>query len=99
MQAFLSQIGSTLARGRNMRDQGMFIAAGLKQSLGLQNITLKGIPANTSFAQKLVEADYRMKLIGIGLENVWLGRDDKLDSYVDHANPAAVSRFVSASGT
>jgi hypothetical protein len=39
-----------------------------------------------------VEADYRMKLIGIGLENVWFGRRDKLVSYVDGADPVSVSR-------
>jgi hypothetical protein len=87
MQAFLSRIGATAFPG-----QERFIAAGLKQSLGMQNITLVGIPADTHFAQVLVEADYRMKLIGIGLENIWFDRRDKLVSYVDRAEPAAVSR-------
>ena len=44
------------------------IAAGLKKSLGKQKVTIQGIPANTRFARVMVEADYRMKLIGIGLE-------------------------------
>lgn len=34
--------------------------------LGLQNITVYGIPADSRAARVLVEADYRMKLIGIG---------------------------------
>jgi hypothetical protein len=87
MQAFLSRVGATAFPG-----QERFIAAGLKQSLGMQNISLKGVPADTHFAQVLVEADYRMKLIGIGLENIWFDRRDKLVSYVDRAQPAAVSR-------
>ena len=42
--------------------------------------------ANTHFAQVMIEADYRMKLIGIGLERPPV----KLASYVDKANPAMV---------
>lgn len=42
----------------------------LRESLGKQTVTVKGVPANTHFAQVLVEADYRMKMIGIGLEQV-----------------------------
>ena len=38
----------------------------LKQSLGKQVVTIQGVPANTHFGQVLVEADYRMQMIGIG---------------------------------
>lgn len=44
------------------------IVEGLKQQLGLQNVTIEGISPRTHFAQVMVEADYRMKLIGIGIE-------------------------------
>jgi len=44
------------------------IVDGLKQQLGLQNVTIDGISPRTHFAQVMVEADYRMKLIGIGIE-------------------------------
>jgi hypothetical protein len=44
------------------------IANGIRQSLGLADVRIFGVPANTRFSQTLVEADYRMKLIGIGLE-------------------------------
>jgi hypothetical protein len=81
MQAFLSSLGSV------GRDDGPRIAAGLKESLGLQNVTVLGISPETHFAQVLVEADYRMKLIGIGLEKPPV----KMASYVDKANPAQVS--------
>ncbi|MCA9104266.1 MAG: DUF1598 domain-containing protein [Pirellulaceae bacterium] len=62
------------------------IADGLKQSLGLQTVTLQGVPGSSHFAQVLVEADYRMKLIGIGLERPAA----EIRSYVAIANPAEV---------
>ncbi|MCE9547856.1 MAG: DUF1598 domain-containing protein [Planctomycetia bacterium] len=65
------------------------IAEMLKTSLGLQKVSIGGISSKTHFAQVLVEADYRMKLIGIGLENpagVGIG------SYVGRANPSAIAR-------
>jgi hypothetical protein len=64
------------------------VAAGLRDNLGLQVVTIKGVPSTTHFAQVLVEADYRMKLIGIGLETPPVS----ITSYVKRANPASVSR-------
>ena len=61
---------------------------GMKQALGMQNVTINGVPSGTHFAQVLVEADYRMKLISIGLEQPPIS----LKSYVDRANPNAVAR-------
>jgi hypothetical protein len=83
MQAFLQRIGSRATPG-----QTRLIVNGLRESLGLQTITLTGVPTTSHFAQVLVEADYRMKLIGIGLEKPGV----KMASYVDRASPAAVSR-------
>lgn len=37
----------------------------LQKRLGYQDVVVYGVPANTRVAQVLVEADYRMKLIGI----------------------------------
>jgi hypothetical protein len=37
--------------------------------MGMQTVSIKGVSPNSHFAQVLVEADYRMKLIGIGLED------------------------------
>jgi hypothetical protein len=44
------------------------IAKGMRDSLGMSNIRVFGVSDRTHFAQVLIEADYRMKLIGIGLE-------------------------------
>lgn len=43
--------------------------SGMRDALGYQTISIKGVPKTTHFAQVLVEADYRMKLIGIGLQD------------------------------
>jgi hypothetical protein len=64
------------------------IAAGLKENLGLQTVRIIGVPANTHFAQVMLEADYRMKLIGIGLE----APPVRIPSYVSRANPRDVAR-------
>ncbi len=37
----------------------------LQSRLGLQDVVVTGVPSNTRVAQVLVEADYRMKLIGV----------------------------------
>jgi len=83
MQQFLRSIGSRATPGDTQ-----YIVDGLQTSLGLQTVSINGISPRTHFAQVLVEADYRMKLIGIGLERPPV----KLASYVEKANPAAVSR-------
>ena len=63
-------------------------AAGMRDALGQQVVTVKGISPRTHFAQVLVEADYRMKLIAIGLESP----PAKIKSYVERANPSTVSQ-------
>ena len=82
MQQFLTNIRGNFRPGEAHR-----VAMGLKNNLGLQTVTFKGIPSNTHFARVLVEADYRMKLIGIGLEELPL----TFRSYVDRANPRSVA--------
>ncbi|MFM8735330.1 MAG: DUF1598 domain-containing protein [Pirellulales bacterium] len=42
--------------------------AAMEQALGPQAITVGGVPADSRFARVLVAADYRMKRIGMGLE-------------------------------
>jgi hypothetical protein len=59
-----------------------------QQSLGMQTITVEGISPKTHFAQVLVDADYHMKLIGIGLERT----PTKIISYIDKATPGAVAK-------
>jgi hypothetical protein len=83
MQQFLRSIGSYATP-----DKTQTIVQGLRTSLGYHNISVNGVSSKTHFAQVMVEADYRMKLIGIGLEKPPV----KLISYVDRANPSDISR-------
>ena len=63
MQRFLRATG-----GQATPADTQYIVNGLRASLGLQTVTVNGVSPKTNFARILVEADYRMKLIGIGLE-------------------------------
>jgi hypothetical protein len=58
MHQFLHEMGTRLASP----NQEQFIVEQLRDRLGMQVITVGGIPANTHFAQVMVEADYRMIL-------------------------------------
>ena len=57
--------------------------------LGMEKITIKGVPTTTHFAQVLVEADYRMKLIGIGVERPPL---KQFTNWIDRVHPSAVAK-------
>ena len=83
MQQFLVNISGRVAPHDDRR-----IAHGLRESLGLQTVSVRGVAPETHFAQVLVEADYRMKLIGIGLEKAPV----PITSYVKRARPANVAR-------
>ena len=63
------------------------IAHSLKNALGLQMVTVQGVSPKTHFAQVLVEADYRMKLIGIGLEQPSV----RINSFVDNVTPSSIA--------
>ncbi|MEX2139244.1 MAG: DUF1598 domain-containing protein [Pirellulales bacterium] len=54
----------------------------LRDSLGLQDIEIYGIDPRTRAAHVLLEADYRMKLVGLGLEDGVTGVKSYLDSIV-----------------
>ena len=83
MQQFLASVA-----GQVVPSDAERIALGLRESLGPQVVTIAGVPDSTHFARVLVEADYRMKLIGIGLETPPV----RIVSYVQRANPANISR-------
>ena len=85
---FQQYLSNLKFRGRPQPGFERRLIAGMQEALGLQTVTVEGISPKTHFAQVLVEADYRMKLIGIGLERP----RTKITSYVDKANPARVAR-------
>jgi hypothetical protein len=90
MQRFLRSIGSSANPNDPQRTQ--FIVEGLQSSLGVQKVSVNGISPRTHFAVVMVEADYRMKLIGIGLERPPV----KLKSWVDRASASQISRNAMA---
>lgn len=86
MQEFLRSMGRTFPPGQEAQ-VARYMVDGLRKSLGLHEIKVTGVPAETHFAHVLVEADYRMKLIGIGLERPPL----RMASFVDRAASSAVA--------
>jgi hypothetical protein len=80
MQEFLRGLG-----GAATPNDTQFIVDGLRTSLGLQTVRIMGVAPTTHFAQVLVEADYRMKLIGIGLEPPLA----KITTFIDKADPSS----------
>ena len=56
------------------------VVTGIADALGMQQITVEGVPASSHFAQVLVAADYRMKRLGMNLDKPPVGV--KLPSYL-----------------
>ena len=68
---------------------------GCAPAWGCKKVRVDGVPPDTHFAQVMVEADYRMKLIGIGLEVPPV----KIMSYVDRAiRPTSAAMRCNAGG-
>ena len=87
LRRFLQSVGTTFAAGQQQATVPR-IVEGLRSSLGMQNVTITGVSSKSHFAQVLVEADYRMKLIGIGLEQPPV----RITTIIDRLNPSQVSR-------
>jgi len=82
LQGFLKRIGRI-----NPTVDPNSIVLGMKQSLGHQRVSITGISPESHFAQVMVEADYRMKLIGIGLEPSPV----KMSSWIELASASSVA--------
>ena len=59
-----------------------------KNALGLQDVTVRGVSPKTHFARVMVDADYHMKLIGIGLEQPPV----RITSFIEKAKPNTVGK-------
>ena len=79
-QAFIDQWRNRAVRP-NQRKQWV---EQLRKTLGKQDIHVWGIDPTTHAARTIVEADYRMKLVGMGLEDGTLG----VSSYLESAKSA-----------
>ncbi len=65
LQSFINKVGRV-----NPKASPAELVDGMREALGPQDVSVDGVSPSTHFAQVMVEADYRMKLIGIGLERV-----------------------------
>jgi hypothetical protein len=65
LNQFLASLGSSV----DPRQINPALVQRVRDSMGLQDVEIWGVPGDSRLAAVLVEADYRMKLIGIGLEN------------------------------
>ena len=75
-QAFATESAKTPLKP-GQRDAWLKQLAG---KVGKQNVTIYGIDPQTRAGRVLVEADYRMKLVGLGLEESVFGVQSYLDS-------------------
>jgi hypothetical protein len=82
MQAFLAKTGRVNPQGGTES-----LVAGMKEALGEQKVSIQGVSPATHFASVMVEADYRMKLMGIGLEQPPV----KMPTWIELASAGAVA--------
>ena len=65
-------VSTSTLKGKAFRDQ-------LHKTLGQMDVTIEGIDPSTHAARVIVEADYRMKLIGLGVEQSVSGLKNYFD--------------------
>jgi hypothetical protein len=82
LQDFMRRVGRV-----NPKADVASLVAGMQQALGLQTVRVDGVSPATHFAHVMVEADYRMKLIGIGLERPPV----KMSTWVELASSQSVA--------
>ena len=88
LQQVLKQWQNSGQFGRGVENQ---VVQSFKEALGPQTVKVKGISPKTEFARILVEADYRMKLIGLELERPAVRG---ITSFVAKANPSSGSNSL-----
>ncbi len=90
----IARVKRFLAANRSIGSRPDAVLRGMEEAIGLQKISVDGIPADSRFARVLVAADYRLKRIGMGLEASGI---DALPSYLalipPGRNAAAIPRF------
>ncbi len=81
VQTFLAKsAGKKLPAGRAAKQDWL---EDLQTTLGRQDITVHGVNPGSRVARTIVEADYHMKLVGIGLQEGTIG----VESYLDSLDP------------
>jgi hypothetical protein len=76
----ITALQNMLRRQGTMGPDPQATLTAMEKALGPQKVAVGGVPADSRFARVLVAADYRMKRIGMGLEESGLA---SLPSYLD----------------
>jgi hypothetical protein len=79
LSAFLDSVPKKIMPGSDQP-----IIDGIMANMGMHAVTINGVSPKSHFAQVLVEADYRMKLIAIGKEDPPM----KMATYISKAKPS-----------
>lgn len=69
LQNYLNVYKQIANSGQFRRGLEAQVVNAFRNAIGMQKITVEGVSTKTNFARVLVEADYQMKLIGIGMRN------------------------------
>jgi len=67
MQKFQASVPRVISPHKR-QETAFKMVHGIRKALGMANIRVFGVPQKTHFAKVMIEADYRMKRIAIGLE-------------------------------
>ena len=93
LKAVKEYVEASQAKGPLVAGKLGWFTTQIQERLGLQDIEVYGIPANTRVARVVVEADYQMKLIGIGKADGGKGIPSVFDLLPasDQKNPPALN--------
>lgn len=83
LQRYLNVYRQIKASGQFRPGLEAQVVNSFKQAIGLQQISIEGISRKTNFARVMVEADYQMKLIGIGMRRPAV----PITSFISKATP------------
>ena len=86
----INQLQQFTTRFRGGLNNRQAFVNGIRQAVGMQTIRVDGIPGTTNAARMMVAADYRMKLIGLGIDSKPIRR---MDTFIDHTVPNASDKL------
>lgn len=89
LQALKDFVTQSQTRGPLANGQAGRWAQQLQDKLGMQVVSVYGVPADSRVARVIVEADYRMKLIGIGKLDAGSQIPDYFELLAEHPEQAS----------
>jgi len=89
----IANLKKFLATQRTIGANPEAVLRGMKEAVGPQAVRVGGVPGDSRFARVLVAADYRMKRIGMGLEDSGVDGLPSFLSLVPPGGKAVLPRF------